>query len=184
MMIASGWPGRAAGWLRAGRGGLFVLALLVGAGSGLGAVVFLSVLEATSKLLLETIGGYQPPLPIGEGNRLVEGSFTRPWAIPLVVGLGGLISGVLVFRFAPEAEGHGTDAAISAVHNNPRGIRVRTVIVKILASALTIGSGGSGGREGPTGQISAGFGSYLSRFFDLSPSDARRMKRAYPRFSM
>jgi len=42
-----------------------------------------------------------------------------------------------------------------------------------VASALTIGSGGSGGREGPTGQISAGFGSFLARFLDLSPSDAR-----------
>jgi len=50
----------------------------------------------------------------------------------------------LVVRFAPEAEGHGTDAAIPAVHHNPRGIRFRVVLVKIVASALTIGSGGSG----------------------------------------
>ena len=78
-----------------------------------------------------------------------------------------------MFRFAPEAEGHGTDAAISAVHHNPRGIRFRAVIVKIVASALTIGSGGSGGREGPTGQISAGFASLLARELDLSPADAR-----------
>ena len=76
-------------------------------------------------------------------------------------------------QFAPEAEGHGTDAAIAAVHHNPRGVRLRTVFVKIVASALTIGSGGSGGREGPTGQISAGFGSFLARFLDLSPADAR-----------
>ena len=80
---------------------------------------------------------------------------------------------MLVYRFAPDAEGHGTDAAIAAVHHNPRGIRFRTVVVKIVASALTIGSGGSAGREGPTGQISAGFGSLISRIFDLSPSDAR-----------
>ena len=97
----------------------------------------------------------------------------RPWALPLVVGLGALLGAVLVFRFAPEAEGHGTDAAISAVHHNPRGIRFRAVIVKIIASALTIGSGGSGGREGPTGQISAGFASLLARELDLSPADAR-----------
>ena len=50
---------------------------------------------------------------------------------------------------------------------------MRTVFVKIVASAITIGSGGSGGREGPTGQISAGFGSFLARFLDLSPADAR-----------
>jgi H+/Cl- antiporter ClcA len=80
---------------------------------------------------------------------------------------------LLVFALAPDAEGHGTDAAIHAVHENPRGIRIRTVAVKIVASALTIGSGGSGGREGPTAQISAGFGSLLARLFNLSPSDGR-----------
>ncbi|HLI24421.1 MAG TPA: chloride channel protein, partial [Acidimicrobiales bacterium] len=59
------------------------------------------------------------------------------------------------------------------VHENPRGVRVRAVVVKIIASALTIGSGGSGGREGPTAQISAGFGSLLARVLDLSPADGR-----------
>ncbi len=111
--------------------------------------------------------------PIGEGGHAASASFSRPWALPLVVGLGALLGALLVFRFAPDAEGHGTDAAISAVHHNPRGIRFRTVIVKIVASALTIGSGGSGGREGPTGQISAGFASLLARELDLSPADAR-----------
>src|SRR4029079_17797125 len=121
-----------------------VLGILIGVVAGLGAVAFITALEFCSKLLLGTIGGYQPPLPIGEGNRLVAGGFARPWAIPLVVGLGGLISGVLVFGFAPEAEGHGTDAAISAVHHNPKGVRGRVTLIKLVASAITIGSGGSG----------------------------------------
>jgi H+/Cl- antiporter ClcA len=80
---------------------------------------------------------------------------------------------VLVFWLAPEAEGHGTDAAIDAVHRNPRAIRSRAVVVKLIASAITIGSGGSGGREGPTAQISAGFGSLLARTLDLSAEDGR-----------
>jgi H+/Cl- antiporter ClcA/predicted transcriptional regulator len=150
-----------------------VLGAVIGVVAGLGAVAFIFALEATSKLLLETLGGYRPPLPIGEGNRLAVGSFARPWAIPLVVALGGLVSGVLVFRFAPEAEGHGTDAAIAAVHHNPRGIRGRVTLIKLIASAATIGSGGSAGREGPTAQISAGFGSLLARRLELSPQDAR-----------
>lgn len=150
-----------------------ILGVVIGIVAGLGAIAFIYALETSSHLLLEGIGGYKPPLPIGEGNRLVEGSFERPWAIPLVVALGGLISGVLVFRFAPEAEGHGTDAAIAAVHHNPRGIRLRVVAIKILASAATIGSGGSAGREGPTAQISAGFGSLLARRLRLNPRDAR-----------
>jgi chloride channel protein, CIC family len=150
-----------------------VLGAVIGVVAGLGAIAFIFALDTTSRFLLERVGGYEPPLPIGEGNRLAAGSFARPWAIPLVVGLGGLISGVLVFGFAPEAEGHGTDAAIAAVHHNPRGIRGRVTLIKLIASAATIGSGGSAGREGPTAQISAGFGSLLARRLELSPQDAR-----------
>lgn len=150
-----------------------VLGTLIGVVAGGAAIVFIVTLEGSTRLLLETVGGYSPPLPVGEGNRLANGAFSRPWAIPLVVGLGGLISGVLVFRLAPEAEGHGTDAAIAAVHHNPRGIRPRVPLVKLLASAATIGSGGSAGREGPAAQISAGFGALLARRLQLSPRDAR-----------
>ncbi len=150
-----------------------VLGIVIGLVAGLSSIVFIVGLELASKLLLETIGGYAPPLPVGEGNRLAAGSFERPWAIPLVVAFGGLVSGVLVSRFAPEAEGHGTDAAINAIHHNPRGIRWQATIVKLFASVATIGSGGSAGREGPTAQISAGFGSLLVRRLALSPRDAR-----------
>jgi H+/Cl- antiporter ClcA len=150
-----------------------ILGVVIGVVAGLGAIAFIVALETSGKLLLEGLGGYKPPLPFGEGNRSGAGHFARPWAIPLVVGLGGLISGFLVFRYAPEAEGHGTDAAIAAVHHNPRGIRGRVTAIKIVASAATIGAGGSAGREGPTAQISAGFGSLLARRLELSPQDAR-----------
>jgi len=73
--------------------------------------------------------------------------------IPVSTALGGLIAGLLIFIFAPEAEGHGTDAAIDAFHNKAGAIRRRIPIVKMIASAFTIGSGGSAGREGPTAQI-------------------------------
>ena len=86
---------------------------------------------------------------------------------------GALVSAWLVAKFAPEAEGHGTDSAIEAVHTDPRAIRARAVLVKMVSSALTIGSGGSAGREGPTAQISAGFGSLLTRRLDLSDEDGR-----------
>ncbi len=150
-----------------------VLGCIIGVIAGLGAVVFFEALRAATYLFLQVLAGYTVPTPAGEGGRAASASYVRPWAIPLVACLGALLGALLVFRIAPDAEGHGTDAAIDAVHHHPRGIRLRTVFVKIVASALTIGSGGSGGREGPTGQISAGFGSFLARFFDLSPSDAR-----------
>lgn len=150
-----------------------VLGVLIGVIAGLGAVVFYEALRLATYVFLQVIAGYTVPTPVGEGGRAASPNFTRPWAIPLVACVGALAGAILVFGIAPEAEGHGTDAAIAAVHHNPRGIRFRAVLVKIVASALTIGSGGSGGREGPTGQISAGFGSFLARFFDLSPADAR-----------
>jgi chloride channel protein, CIC family len=150
-----------------------VLGVVIGAVAGVGAIVFYEALPAATHLFLGVFAGYRVPTPVGEGARQASASAARPWALPLVAGVGALLGAFLVYRFAPEAEGHGTDAAISAVHHNPRGVRFRAVIVKIVASALTIGSGGSGGREGPTGQISAGFGSLLARVLDLEPADGR-----------
>lgn len=150
-----------------------ILAPVIGVIAGLGAVLFYTALHLATAFFLGVLAGYHVPTPAGEGNAAGSGHYVRLWAIPLVVVLGALCAGWLVFTFAPEAEGHGTDAAIDAVHHNPRGIRIRAVVVKIVASALTIGSGGSGGREGPTAQISAGFGSLLARMLDLSPEDGR-----------
>lgn len=149
-----------------------LLGAVLGVIAGLGAVLFYAALHLATELFLGLIVGYRAPTPLAEGG-FAGASSGRAWLLPLIVGLGGLLSGVLVFAFAPEAEGHGTDAAISAVHHDPRGVRVRAVAVKILASALTIGSGGSGGREGPTAQISAGFGSLLARTLDLGEQDGR-----------
>ncbi len=149
-----------------------VLGATIGVVGGLGAIVFYEALELSSRLFLGTLAGYVPPTPAGEGGAPITAA-ARPWAIPLVVGLGGLISGIIVFRLAPEAEGHGTDAAIGAFHHNPRAIRARIPLIKLVASAITIGSGGSGGREGPTAQISAGFGAFLGRLLDLDARDAR-----------
>jgi H+/Cl- antiporter ClcA len=149
-----------------------VLGAVIGTVAGLGAVVFIELLQEGTHLLLGALGGYHPPTPIGEGHGAGSGS-THSWRIPLIVAAGALVSGAIVFRFAPEAEGHGTDAAIAAVHNDPTRIRARIAPLKILASALTIGAGGSGGREGPTAQISAGFASFLARRLRLSPADSR-----------
>jgi chloride channel protein, CIC family len=151
----------------------FLLGITIGVIAGLGAVVFYLALKYTSEFLLGYLAGYHIPTPVGEGGGHGSGGFVRPWAIPLVTTAGALLSALVVARLAPEASGHGTDEAIEAVHNDPRAIRFRAVLVKIVASALTIGSGGSAGREGPTAQISAGFCSLLTRRLDLSDEDGR-----------
>ncbi len=149
-----------------------VVATAIGVVAGVGALVFFWSIERASSLFLGLAVGYVPPLPVGEGATVVSG-MARPWALPLVTALGGLISGIIIFTLAPEAEGHGTDAAIEAIHHKAGRIRARIPPIKLIASAITIGSGGSGGREGPTAQISAGFGSFLADRLHLSAADRR-----------
>ena len=148
------------------------LGILIGVVAGLGSILFYWSIGQATKIMLGMGAGYYPPVPIGEGALIVS-SISRPWLIPVITCLGGLISGLIVFRFAPEAEGHGTDAAIDAFHNKSGFIRRRIPIVKLFASAVTIGSGGSAGREGPTAQIAAGAGSAIADFFKLSSRDRR-----------
>jgi chloride channel protein, CIC family len=150
-----------------------LLGITIGVVAGLGAVVFYLALKYTGEFLLGYLAGYHIPRPVGEGGGHGSARFVRPWAIPLVTTAGALLSALIVARLAPEAAGHGTDEAIHAVHGDPRTIRFRAVLVKMIASALTIGSGGSAGREGPTAQISAGFCSLLTRRLDLSDEDGR-----------
>ena len=150
-----------------------ILGVSIGIIAGLGAVVFFLSLKYAGEFLLGNLGGYQQPQAIGDGGGSGSPGFSRPWAIPLIAFGGALVSAFIVAKFAPEAQGHGTDNAIEAVHTDPRSIRSRAVVVKLIASALTIGSGGSGGREGPTAQISAGFGSLLTRRLNLSDADGR-----------
>lgn len=160
---------RGSGYLRK----WLILGISIGVIAGLGAVVFFLALDYAGRFLLGALGGYFPPTAYGDGGARGSAGFDRAWAIPLVTFGGALVSAWIVARFAPEAEGHGTDNAIEAVHTDPRAIRVRAVLVKMVSSALTIGSGGSAGREGPTAQISAGFGSLLTRRLDLSDEDGR-----------
>lgn len=150
-----------------------ILGISIGVIAGLGAVVFYLALDYAGQFLLGHLGGYDIPKPTGDGGDPGSDGFDRPWAIPLIACGGALVSAMLVAKFAPEAEGHGTDNAIEAVHTDPRSIRIRAIVVKTIASALTIGSGGSGGREGPAAQISAGFGSLLTRWLNLSDEDGR-----------
>ncbi|SON59530.1 H(+)/Cl(-) exchange transporter ClcA [Mycobacterium simulans] len=161
---------RSAGYLRK----WFLLGITIGVIAGLGAVLFYLALRYTGEFLLGYLAGYHIPRPVGEGGgSRGSAGFIRPWAVPLVTTGGALLSAVIVAKFAPEATGHGTDEAIEAVHGDPRAIRGRAVLVKMVASALTIGSGGSGGREGPTAQISAGFSSLLTRRLGVSDEDGR-----------
>lgn len=154
-----------------------VLAPVVGVVAGIGAVLFHLMCLVVARYSLATFAGYDQP---GSGNEktifesvVVSGAALAPWMLLLVPTIGGLISGVLVYWLAPEAEGHGTDAAIDAYHNKRGLIRARVPLVKMVTSAITLGTGGSGGREGPIAQIGAGFGSVVATRLKLSDSERR-----------
>lgn len=149
-----------------------VIGVLIGIVAGLGAIVFYSAIALASHLLLGGIVGFVPPAPASEGTTQIS-SIGHLWLLPLVTTIGGLLTGIIVFKWAPEAEGHGTDAAIEAFHEKGGRIRARIPIVKLIASAITIGAGGSAGREGPTAQISAGFGSWLGDLLHLDEHGRR-----------
>jgi CIC family chloride channel protein len=158
---------------------LLGLALVVGVISGLGAVAFYVACQFVFHFALDVVAGYHPPAPGGEPQLFTETrGALRPWLLLVVPVLGGIVSGFLVFTLAPEAEGHGTDAAIAAYHHHQGQIRPRVPLVKIVASALTLGTGGSGGREGPIAQIGAGFGSFLGRLLRLTPAERRILMAA------
>jgi len=152
----------------------FLLAGTIGIVAGLGAIVFQWITQLVHHFALTQVAGYQAAEAMGESNVFdhLEVDLV-PWMIVVVMGVGGLLSGLLVYFFAPEAEGHGTDAAIDAFHNRRGEIRPRTPLIKMLASAITLGTGGSAGREGPIAQIGAGFGSCLGRWLKLSSRDRR-----------
>jgi CIC family chloride channel protein len=158
---------------------VLALALVVGLVAGLGAIVFYAGCQVVVHYALDAVAGYRPSHPAGEPPFLsaTQQSF-RPWLLLLVPTVGGILSGLLVFSLAPEAEGHGTDAAIAAFHYQQGRIRPRVPLVKLIASALTIGTGGSGGREGPIAQIGAGFGSFVGTLFRLRAAECRILMAA------
>ena len=150
-----------------------LLSMVVGIFAGLGAIFFEVLLKITSYLLLRVPTGYMEPARGAQPVLIATLANTRTWLFLLIPTLGGLAAGLLVFLLAPEAEGHGTDAMIDAFHHSDGFIRKRVPPVKVLASALTIGSGGSAGKEGPIAQIGAGLASILATVLRLSVRERR-----------
>jgi CIC family chloride channel protein len=149
-----------------------VLATIIGVVAGLGAALLTWGVDGVSSVLHHRLVGFDVP---GHGE---EGAATwslpeRPWLLLLILPVAGLIVGLLVQTLAPEAEGHGTDAVIHSYHRGQSLLRWRVAPIKLIASMITIGSGGSAGREGPVAQVGAGFASTLSRLLQLPTVDRR-----------
>ena len=136
-------------------------ALIVGIGTGLGAVAFRFLIRG-----VEWIGYDWFP------------SITQQWGkayVVIIPAIGGLIVGPLIYFFAREAKGHGVPEVMEAVALKGGRIRPVVAIVKSLASSITIGSGGSVGREGPIVQIGSALGSSLGQKLGLSDDRIRNL---------
>jgi CIC family chloride channel protein len=155
-------------WLGSGRPGLVVMALLVGAGAGLGAAGFRWLLFAITWL----VTGHEE---FGQQGRGASGhlQWLGIWFVVIVPVVGGLVYGPLIQRFAREARGHGVPEVMLAVAENGGRIRPPVTIVKALASAVCIGTGGSVGREGPIVQIGSAFASTLGQLVRMSEHGLR-----------
>jgi len=139
--------------------GSILIALLVGLGTGVGAVIFRYLITFFEFVGYSWIPNTFPSL----GNLTVV----------IVPAVGGLIVGLLIYNFAQEAKGHGVPEVMEAVALHGGKIRPVVALVKSLASAISIGSGGSVGREGPIVQIGSSIGSTLGQKFHLSDEKIR-----------
>jgi CIC family chloride channel protein len=149
-------------WRRSRRLGeshrLVLLAVGVGLGCGLGAAGLIWLLQTMRSLFF--------------GAALA--GFSHSWVI-LIPALGGLAVGPIIAVFAPETKGHGVPEVMLAVARMGGRIRARVAVFKALASAITIGSGGSAGREGPIVQIGSAMGSALGQRFGEPPEIIRML---------
>jgi len=138
------------------------MAVIIGVACGFGAVGI--------KFLVEEISHFC----FGHGDSLLDRFINTPWYMLLLIPtIGGLIVGPITHFIAPEAKGHGVPEVMQAILLRGGKIRPVVAFVKSLTSAITIGTGGSVGKEGPIVQIGASIGSTIGQFFRV-PS--RRMK--------
>ncbi|MFZ1770012.1 MAG: chloride channel protein [Caldilinea sp.] len=137
---------------------IVVTALIVGVGTGLGAMIFIWLLQqigAFTALVVDNVG-------------LIVGTLA-------VMATAGALVGLLIDRWASEAKGHGVPEVMEAIAIRGGRIRPRVAAVKVLASSLTIGTGGSAGREGPIVQVGSALGSTLGQILGFSEERVRTL---------
>ena len=141
---------------------MILLAIIIGVTAGFGAVGIRLLIKFVSNLSFR-----------GNGNNLENILHTSWYWIIIIPTLGGIIVGPIIYFFAQEAKGHGVPEVMQAILVNRGRIRPRVAFIKTIASAITIGTGGSVGREGPIIQIGSSLGSTIGQFVHVP---ARKLK--------
>lgn len=145
---------------------LIFLAIVVGIGTGYGAILFITLIEFARELFF----GFSADVLSG---LLFTGENGYKWWIIIIPAAGGLIAGPIIYYFAKEAKGHGVPEVMDAVARKGGIIRPQVAAIKAIASAVCIGSGGSAGREGPIIQIGSAIGSTIGQLFKMSGNRVR-----------
>ncbi len=141
---------------------MVIMALIIGVLGGFGAIAVRAMIKAIASISFPGT------------STILANVQASPWFLVILMpAIGGLIVGPLIYFFAREAKGHGVPEVMQTILLKGGSIRPRVAIIKAIASSITIGTGGSVGREGPIVQIGASLGSSLGQFFRVSP---RRMK--------
>ncbi len=143
---------------------LMMLAVIVGLSSGIAAFVFKHMIDGVHHFCCQ------------EGPS--ANFFLGQWYRIFLPAIGGLLGGLLIYYFAKEAKGHGVPEAIYTIRRRGGRGRPRVVLIKSIASALTIGTGGSAGTEGPIIQIGSAVGSAVGQGFRVSPRYMKTMAAA------
>jgi CIC family chloride channel protein len=159
---------------------MVLVAIVCGAVSALGAVAFRflirTVQDSAFGHLPAWLGLIRGALPPGGADDPVSAALHLPWFWKLVVpALGASVAAPLIYFLAREAKGHGVPEVMESIALRGGAIRPRVVVVKAVASALTIGSGGSVGREGPIVQIGAALGSSIGQLLRLPGRQMRTL---------
>lgn len=140
---------------------LIILAIVIGVLTGFGSVGFIYILHFITDFANNDVAS-------------ALGVF-GPASLVLLPAIGGLFVGPLINRFAPEAKGHGVPEVMTALATRGGRIRPRVVAVKVMASSMTIGFGGTAGREGPMVQIGSAIGSAIGQWAKLTTKNVRTL---------
>ncbi len=137
---------------------MIIVAIIIGVLAGFSAIGIRAMIKFFSDISFP-----------GTGN-LLENIISTPWYLIIIIPVvGGLIVGPIIYYLAPEAKGHGVPEVMQAILLKGGQIRGRVAVVKAVASAISIGTGGSVGREGPIIQIGSSLGSVVGQFLRVSP---------------
>jgi chloride channel protein, CIC family len=148
--------------------------IIVGLTVGLVGWVFLLSLDAVEDVVLDRAALYPRIRAAGvHAERLTDApGAARMWLLVLFPAAGAMLAG-WISRWAPEIRGGGGDAMIESFHHRGAAIRARVMILKPIASIATLGTGGAGGREGPTMQMGGAIGAFVGRLLPTTERERR-----------